>query len=137
VIVVADTGPLYALVDRSDAWHRRVVDWWTSNRATVVIPAEVLPEVCYLLQRRIGADAEAAFVEAVAHGEFTIEPLEREDLSRVAELTRKYIDMPLGFVDATVIAAAERLETREILTTDRKHFSAVKPGHARSFALHP
>jgi predicted nucleic acid-binding protein len=137
VIVVADTGPLYALLDRSDRWHRQVLDWWTANRADVVIPVAVLPEVCYLLQTRIGPDAEAAFVDAIAGGEFTVEPLEGEDLPRATDLMRRYSDLPLGFVDATVIAAADRLGAAQILTTDRRHFSVVRPSRGGAFVLRP
>jgi predicted nucleic acid-binding protein len=137
VIVIADTGPLYALVDRSDSWHLRVLEWWKRNRATVVIPVCVLPEVTYLLQTRIGPDAEEAFVRSVADEEFAVEPLEPEDLGRAADLMRQYADLKLGFVDATVIATAERLDARQLLSSDRRHFQVVRPRHARAFALFP
>ncbi|MEP7000450.1 MAG: PIN domain-containing protein [bacterium] len=135
--VVADTGALYALIDASDAWHARVLAWWRSQSSGVVVPVSVLPEVCYLLQTRIGPAAELAFVQAVAEGEFTTEPIEQEDVARAAALMHKYIDLPLGFVDASVVAVAERLETREILTTDRRHFSVVRARHTRSLTLLP
>ncbi len=135
--VVADTGPLYALIDSADAWHDRVVDWWRANRQPVVIPVCVLSEVCYLLHTRISPDAEAAFVRALADGEFTTEPLEPEDVTRASELLEKYSDLALGFVDATVIATAERLDVTEVLTTDRRHFAAVRPRHIRSLRLSP
>ena len=135
--VIADTGALYALVDASDAWHARVVAWWRGGARAVVVPVTVLPELCYLLQTRIGAAAEIAFVRAVADGEFTIEALEPDDFTRIAALMDKYADLPLGFVDASVIAIAERLVTRDILTTDRRHFSVVRPRHARTLALLP
>ena len=135
--VIADTGALYALVDASDAWHARVVTWWREQARTVVVPVTVLPEICYLLQTRIGVAAESAFIHAVADGEFTIEALEPEDFTRIAALMDKYADLPLGFVDASVIAIAERLVTRDILTTDRRHFSVVRPRHARTLALLP
>jgi predicted nucleic acid-binding protein len=137
VTVVADTGVLYALVDASDAWHDRVIAWWRSQSTGVVVPVTVLPEVCYLLQTRIGPAAEIAFVQAVAEGEFTVEPAEPEDLERAAALMDKYSDLPLGFVDASVVAIAERLETRDILTTDRRHFSVIRPRHARTLTLLP
>jgi uncharacterized protein len=137
VIVVADTGPLYALMDRSDRWHQPVLDWWTGNRADVVVPVCVLAEVCYLLQARIGADAEAAFVESIARGEFTVEPIESADFSRVTDLMRRYSDLPLGFVDATVIATAERLGAAQILSTDRRHFSVVRPSRGGAFVIRP
>jgi len=137
VTIVADTGPLYALVDASDAWHKRVVEWWRKNREPVVVPVCVLPEVCYLLHTRISQRAESAFVRAVADGEFVIESLEAEDVARAETLIRKYADLELGFVDATVIATAERLDAIEVVTTDRRHFSAVRPRHVGAFRLSP
>lgn len=135
--VIADTGPLYALVDADDAWHGRVVEWWRANREPVVVPVCVLPEVCYLLHTRISQQAEAAFVRAVAKGEFVVEPLEPADITRAAMLVGKYADLELGFVDSTVIATAERLDATEVLTTDRRHFSAVRPRHVGALRLSP
>ena len=136
-VIVADTGALYALVDRSDVWHTRVIEWWQENRRPVIVPVTVLPEVTYLLQTRVGVDAELAFVRAVAADEFTTEPLDPDDLDRVAEVMEAYRDFPLGFVDATIVAITERLQAKELLTTDRRHFSAVRPRHARGFQLVP
>jgi len=93
--------------------------------------------VTYLLQTRIGPVAEEAFVRAIADGEFTVEALEDEDLPRIADIMHAYRDLPLGFVDASVVAVAERLEAREILTTDRKHFGVVRPRNVRAFSLLP
>lgn len=135
--IVADTGPLYALVDASDAWHERVAKWWKSAPRDVVVPITVLPEVAYLLARRIGPAAEEAFIRSVAEGELVVEPVELDDMARAADLMRDYADISLGFVDATVVAVAERLGARELLTTDRRHFSVVRPLHSRSFALLP
>ncbi len=135
--VVADTGPLYALMDRSDTWHARVVAWWGERLRGVVVPVSVLPEVSYLLQTRIGPAAEQAFIRAVASGEFITEPLESEDIARALQLMQEYGDLPLGFVDATVVATAERLGVREILTTDRRHFGVIRPLHANSLVLLP
>ena len=135
--VVADTGPIYALIDSSDGWHARVNAWWTRGTANVVLPVTILAEVTYLLQTRIGPVADEAFVRAIAEGEFTVEPLDDEDLPRIADIMHAYRDLPLGFVDASVVAVAERLEAREILTTDRKHFGVVRPRHVRAFSLLP
>lgn len=82
--------------------------------------------MCYLLQTRIGAQAEQVFVRSVADGELIIEPVESDDVTRASALMRESLDFPLGFVDATVIAVAERLGAREILTTDRRHLCAVR-----------
>ncbi|HTL94789.1 MAG TPA: PIN domain-containing protein [Gemmatimonadaceae bacterium] len=134
---MADTGVLYALMDRDDAWHSRVRAWWARSRDDVLVPVVVLPEVAYLLGRRIGADAEVAFARAVSDGEFVLEGLAAEDVERAAELMGIYIDTPLGFVDACVVAAAERLDIVSVLTVDRRHFSLVRPRHVPSLRLLP
>jgi predicted nucleic acid-binding protein len=102
-----------------------------------VLPTSILPEVTYLLQRRIGPMAEEAFIRAIVDGEFTTEPVEDTDLPRIVELMRRYRDFPLGYVDASVVAIAERSMARGILTADRRHFSAVRPHHAPGFTLLP
>lgn len=135
--ILADTGALYALADVDDRWHRPVVDWWQTNVVQILVPVTVLPEVTYLLSTRIGPAAEEAFVRALAEGEFTTEALEQEDVIRAADLLHRYADLPLGFVDATIAAMAERLGSRTLLTTDRRHFGVVRPKTARTFTLVP
>ena len=44
-------------------------------------------------------------------------------------------NLPLGAADASVIAVAERLRIRQILTLDRAHFSIVRPNHIDAFDL--
>lgn len=135
--ILADTGALYALVDASDAWHARVAQWWPVHGHQVVIPAPVLPELAWLLGSRIGAHAEIAFFEALAADEFQVEPLDIDDYERAVALMQRYADLPLGFVDAAIVAMAERMGARQVLTTDRRHFGVVRPQHVRAFALVP
>jgi hypothetical protein len=59
------------------------------------------------------------------------------DWLRIAELVSQYRDLPLGSVDASVVAAAERLDIIEIATLDRRHFSIVRPAHTHNFELLP
>jgi hypothetical protein len=49
----------------------------------------------------------------------------------MAELVGTYLDLPLGIVDAAVIAIAERLGLTEVATVDHRHFSVVRPRHSR------
>lgn len=55
----------------------------------------------------------------------------------MADLVERYADFPLGGSDASVIAIAERLSITTILTTDRRHFAAVRPAHIEAFTLLP
>ena len=58
-------------------------------------------------------------------------------MPRVAELVKQYGDFPLGTVDASVIALAERLNITSIATLDIRHFSAVRPRHIGAFTFVP
>lgn len=61
--------------------------------------------------------------------------LTSSDYARTAGLVRKYADLSIGGVDASVIAVAERLGDVDVATTYRRHFHAVRK--ARGFTLHP
>lgn len=100
-----------------------------------MIPALVVAEVTYMVGRRLGATAEAGFVRGLA--DFDVEAPTPEDWPRIAELVEQYADFPLGGVDASVVALAERLGTDLVVTLDRRHFRAVRPRHAPAFRLLP
>jgi predicted nucleic acid-binding protein len=135
--VLVDTGALYAMADLDDHWHGRVKACLERLRATLIVPVTVLPEACYLLSKFLGADAEMRLVGAVRTGEFSLEAVVLEDLPRCSELMDKYRDADIGFVDASVVTLAERLKIRRVMTTDRRHFSIIRPRHCPRFELLP
>jgi uncharacterized protein len=133
--LLVDTGVLYALVDRSDAWHDRSVDYVKASNTTLLAPVTVLPEAAYLVRTRLGMREESKLIEAFVNGEAAIEPLSDSDMSRAFAVMAKY--PALGFTDSTIVAMAERLALTTIATTDRRHFQTVRPRHARQFTLVP
>ncbi len=82
--------------------------------------------MAYLLGTRLGVDPEVRFLGDLAAGNLIVEPVAASDWLRIAELVAQYGDLPLGTVDASVIAAAERLGTNDIATLDRRHFTVVQ-----------
>ncbi len=132
---VFDTGPLVAAIDRSDKHHARCAAFLENLQGTRLVPTTVLVEVCWLLEER--PDVEAAFLESVASGEFEQVAITDTDLVRMAELVRAYADLPLGAVDASVIAVAERLNLADVATLDRRHFPVVRPRHVTALTLLP
>ena len=135
--LICDTGPIYAALNRRDANHDRCRDLLLDDPGPLVVPSPVLAEVCWLLESRVGVDAEAAFLESVAAGELVLAELLSADLVRMAELVRRYGDFPLGTADASVIAVAERIGAVRVATLDRRHFLAVVPAHTDAFTLLP
>jgi len=135
--VLVDTGILYALADKQDEWHAPAVSFVSEFRGRLVVPSPAVPEACYLLNEYLGQDAEAAFVKALINREMTLEHFSVQDLVRASDLMEKYQDNNIGFVDASTVVIAERLKICRILTTDRRHFGAIKPQHCKKFTLLP
>lgn len=102
-----------------------------------MVPTLVITEVAYLIASRLGFRAEVRFLGDVAAGAFVVEPVAPSDWLRIAELVSRYRDLPLGTVDASVVAAGERLGITEVATVDRRHFSVVRPNHTAVFTLLP
>ena len=69
---------------------------------------------------------EVRFLGDFAAGNLIAEPIDPSDWLRIAELVSRYRDLPLGAVDASVCATAERLGVHEIATLDRRHFTVVR-----------
>jgi predicted nucleic acid-binding protein len=125
-MIVADTGAVIALVDADDAHHRALRKVFESDPDRWVLPWAVLPEIDYLLMNHVGTKAEEAFVFDLAQGNYRVAWGEDADLERAHEICRKHRDLPLGLVDATVMAVAERLKVNAIATLDLRHFAAVR-----------
>jgi uncharacterized protein len=102
-----------------------------------VVPQLVLVEAGYFVRKLLGQVAEADFLRELVGTSLDLQPLERDDLVRMAELIDTYADLRLGTVDASVIATAERLGVSTIATLDRRHFTVVRPRHVTAFELIP
>ncbi len=135
--LIIDTGVIYALADRKDDWHATAARFMSEFRGRLFVPSTVVPEACYLLNTYLGQDAEMALIQSLISREMVLEHSTTQDLVRIAELLKKYHDANIGFVDAAVVALAERLKICGILTTDRRHFAAIKPQHCKEFKLLP
>jgi predicted nucleic acid-binding protein len=127
--LLLDTGPLVAAIDRSGKHHARCAALLESAEGPLLIPATFIVEMCWLLDERL--DIEAAFLTSVATGELQHVTITAVDLARTAGLVRCYADLPLGAVDASVIAVAEPLRLADVATLDRR-WPFSRPGISRS-----
>ena len=135
--MIMDTGFLFALMNKRDAAHTRCMRTMQSLHANVLLPVTVLPETAYLIEQRVGHRAMRAFVSRMSEAIWDIAAIEKVDLSRAHQILETYSSLNLDFVDATLIALAERLNIRTMLTLDRRHFGVVRPRHVASFELLP
>lgn len=136
-MIIVDTGPLYAAADTSDDHHHTCADLFEHATDRLLVPITVVVETSYLIERHLGATAEAAFLRSLTPAGLTIGQLTEHDLERTAELVTTYADLPLGAVDASIVALAERHHITTLLTLDHRHFTIVRPDHTPSFTLRP
>lgn len=135
--MILDTGPLVAAANRRDPDHETSKRFLLEARGTFVVPALVVAEATFMIERAGGAQAEARFLRSLRAPRFNIQAPTPEDLDRAADLVLEYADLPLGGTDATIVALAERMAETDIATLDRRHFSVVRPLHVQAFALLP
>jgi uncharacterized protein len=134
---IADSGGLYGLYNRRDRHHRALRAAIVHEPGAILVPAAILSEVDYLIGAKLGIQAELDFLDDILAGAFTLEPFTLADLRRSRELVDQYRTLDLGLADAAVIAAAERVGTRRILTVDERHFRVVRSADGKPFTLLP
>ncbi len=129
-----DSGFLYAQLNGRDNHHAAVsAATLIAEREPFILPIPVITEVTYLLQRDLGIESVASFLENLSETDLILETPVAEDYRRAAEILRKYDDANIDFVDAVIVAIIERLNITKILTVDRRHFGIFKPRHCRGF----
>jgi predicted nucleic acid-binding protein len=130
--IVADTGAIVGLIDRSDRHHRVLRELFDEADQGWVLPWVILPEVDYLVAAHVSARAAEAFLADLANGTFHVSWGQHDDIALAERLVKKYRTLEIGLVDAVVIATAARLHADAIVTLDVRDFSAVSiPGSPR------
>jgi predicted nucleic acid-binding protein len=122
-LITVDTSALFARLNRRDPDHERVLRAMANKPGPWIIPAAILGELGYLLASRGTPAALDALLQDVEGGIYALDA-GGEDIPRVRAPVRRYADLPLGLVDAMVIACAERNDGR-VATLDWRHFGVV------------
>lgn len=133
---VADTSFVVALGNRSDQFHRACVETYEREDLTY-LPQTVLAEVGYMLGQALGNRVFAKFIKELPETKYCILAVEMQDLLRSADILEQYADSRIDFVDATVVAVAERLQIERVLTLDQRDFRIIRPKHRAFIEILP
>jgi predicted nucleic acid-binding protein len=130
-----DTGPLVALLDRSEPDHNRVRSFMSQFRGQrLITTGAVITEVFYFLSDvQHGPATLASFLDASATE--VRDCFNFDGLAAAVGLMNKYADTPMDFPDATLVWIAEQTGTENVLTLDRRGFSSFRFGRNRRFKL--
>ncbi|MDN5804649.1 MAG: PIN domain-containing protein [Microlunatus sp.] len=129
---------MYAFLDADDAHHERARRVVEEEPGPFLMSPFVLAELDCLVQRRLGTAAEFALLDDVEADVYRLVPFDTDDLARATTLQRHYGDLGIGLADASVAVVAARHRIVRLLTTDERHFRAVRPlrgGDAFDLAL--
>lgn len=117
--VLADSGPLLALFNRTDHWHAPVMQWLRGHTSVKLISTwPVATEVCALLARRIHNDAALDFLRWVQRGGLTLDRPDDSTLPEVLHTSERFAGLPFDLADASIAEAATRLKVRHVLSID-------------------
>ena len=128
-MILVDTGLLVALFDPVNGQHERCVRTLKTLREPIQTTVPVLTEAFHMLGPETrGSDRLREFI---VNGGLSVWFFDRVSLTRAFELMELYADHPMDLADASLIAAAESLQTRKVFTVDRNDFETyrVRRGH--------
>lgn len=115
-MIIADTGPLVAYLDRSDQHHA----WAKEVMATLTEPLltcdAVLAEVTFLLQR--GGIAAGLPMRMIERGLLVSEFSIASEPALLRALLERYHDVPMSLADACVVRISELHRAVKVWTTD-------------------
>lgn len=134
-ICLLDTGPLVALLDRSEPDHHQVQNCMARLAGSrLVTTGAVVTEAFYFLSDvRNGPGSLATFLHV--SGTEVRDAFSAEALAAAVRLMGKYADVPMDFPDATLVWTAEMAGADAILTLDRRGFSSFRFRRNRRFRL--
>lgn len=133
--VLVDTGPLVALVDRTDPWHRTCADILPRLRLPLLTTEAVLTEFFHL----VGDDereVQAAW-RLLGSGAITLGEISDRDLPELQRLMQVYADRPMDLADATLVHLAQREHLHTVFTIDFSDFQTYRIGGRQRFRIIP
>ena len=113
---IADTGPLVALLDRSDAYHSWAVECFRAIRPPIIVCEAVIAESLHLLSdlRPSTAGLQRLQQEGIIQVDFNFDAQAKV----VWSLMDKYQDVPMDFADACIVRMAELTPKATVWTLD-------------------
>lgn len=135
--LLVDASGLLSQADTDEPRHAEVSRLLRAESEALVTTELVVAEADYLILRRLGVEAELAFLDDLAAGTFEIECLTRSELGTARDVAQRYRDLRLGLADASLVVLARRHRTTRILTLDERAFRAVAPLQGGTFTVLP
>lgn len=134
-MIAIDTGPLVALFDKDDQYHKACGHALKGIKETLITTWPVLTEVMYLLN--FSPRNQELCWEFIESGVINIFHLNTHHLPLIRRIMKKYQELPMDLADASILIMSEEKRITKIFTLDHKHFMVYSPAHTKFFQLIP
>ena len=124
-MILTDTGPIVALLDREDVHHESISTVTWDVRQRLATTEACLTEAIYLINRSAGWPGIALVRRAVTDGDIEVLPTGQDARARAFDYMDRFRDQPCDYADATLLVAAEDTGVRRVFTID-SHFYAYR-----------
>lgn len=133
--VLVDTGPLVALIRKSDRDHARCAAYAGELRTPLLTTWPVITEAAWLL--RANPKEVDALLKLVSDGYVAVDPLDPAAVEWIRAFYAKYADLGPQLADATLVYLAETLQISDVFTLDRRDFSVYRLTSGETLRIHP
>jgi len=133
--VLADTGPIVAILSRRDQYHRTCVEALRDLPGPLFTCWPVVTEAAWLLRR--DSNAVQQLLNSLDSGFLELLPLTTSDAKPIASVLKKYRYIRIQLADATLVHLAARDGFDTIFTLDQRDFSVYRLPKGRVFRVIP
>jgi len=113
---IIDSGPLIALFDKSDKYHKDVLEFLKNFKGELITSWSVITEVSHMLDFNLQVQID--FLRWIELGGIEVYEIAQKDLSNIISMMEKYIDIPMDLADATLMYIASKENIKNIVSID-------------------
>jgi predicted nucleic acid-binding protein len=113
---IIDSGPLIALFDRSDKYHKTVLEFIKSFKGKLITLWAVITEVSHMLDFNLQVQID--FLKWCEVGGVQVYNISQNEISNIRVMMEKYIDIPMDLADATLMYIANKENIKNIVSID-------------------
>ena len=118
-MILTDTGPLIALLDKRDSYHQICAGMlYALPPEPMLTTWPCLTEAMHILGSIGGYRYQSVLWKLLKDGNLQLHDLTSSEINEMNRLMKKYQDTPMDLADASLVALAKSMKFRQIFTID-------------------
>jgi len=118
--VIVDTGPIVALFDKDDNYHKNAITFFKEFQDRLFTTWPVITEVSYMLNFNV--NVQCAFFEWIRLHAISIYEIRPNQVQDIIDYMSRYSNVPMDLADASLLLLAEEKEITDIITFDSDYY---------------